>query len=396
MQTSVYGVIHQELSIRTSTQALSRQITSHLNPFSRKSLLRQLVRRLFGRSRKRTVRYGIFITQALALIAVVGVVLYGSEIGGQNLKQNALMATTPETVAANPLDQLSSADVAEQLARLGNFEERIAVINHADTVNSQLNRGVADELIVTKPQVVATETLSNKDIKTYVVKNGDSLADLAARFGVTSDSIRWSNGLSGSYLRPGTKLYISPISNGVVYKVKSGDTVKALAERFRSSEEKIITFNDAEIAGLKAGDRIVIPDGSLPAPSAPSYTGLASNLGTRGRLLTYGGNGYDYGWCTWHVANRRSQIGRPIPNHLGNAISWYNIARNAGLPVGGEPKVGAVLWHANIGGLGHVAFVESRNDDGSFEVSDMNYPYWGRVTTRTITPDEFGNYRFIY
>jgi surface antigen len=34
--------------------------------------------------------------------------------------------------------------------------------------------------------------------------------------------------------------------------------------------------------------------------------------------------------------------------------------------------------------VGHVAYVESVNADGSFTVSEMNYGGWGRVDYRTI------------
>ena len=81
---------------------------------------------------------------------------------------------------------------------------------------------------------------------------------------------------------------------------------------------------------------------------------------------------------------------------MGNAIAWFGASQAAGLATGGTPQAGAVVYHLNIGGWGHVAFVEKVNPDGSALVSDMNYPIWGQVTHRTVTPAEFGNYRFIY
>jgi surface antigen len=60
------------------------------------------------------------------------------------------------------------------------------------------------------------------------------------------------------------------------------------------------------------------------------------------------------------------------------------------------PQDGAVVYHKSIGGLGHVAFVEKVNPDGSALFSDMNYPIWGKVTYRTVPASEMGNYAFIY
>jgi surface antigen len=194
-----------------------------------------------------------------------------------------------------------------------------------------------------------------------------------------------------------TALVISPV-NGITYVVKAGDTPDSIAQSYHTDKQQLIAFNDAELTGtFKAGETIVVPDAVQPAAVRTASYGIGAVGGfSFGGGAIYGGNGYDYGWCTWHAANRRIQIGRPLPTNLGNAVSWLSIARRAGLATGNTPQAGAVLYHKNIGGLGHVAFVEKQNPDGSWLVSDMNYPIWGHVTYRTITPAEFGSYAFIY
>lgn len=289
------------------------------------------------------------------------------------------------------MDQLSSADIAVNVALMADLDETVAVVNHADSVNAQMAVTSSDESVAARPQIVSTNLKSRKDIVSYVVKEGDTLSSVAENHGVTSDSIRWSNNLGRDALTAGQTLLIPPV-NGIVYTVKAGDTIDSLVLRYSANRAQLIADNDAEVGGLKVGERILIRGGvqqvSNPILSRRfSYTFSAA----------YGaGNGYDYGWCTWHAANRRIQSGRPLPTNLGNAISWYYNAQRAGMAVGAQPQAGAVVWHANIGGLGHVAYVESINEDGSLVVSDMNYPIWGRVTYRTVSPGEFGSYRFIY
>ena len=309
-----------------------------------------------------------------------------------NTVSNSALSLAVDEEITNPLDKLSSADIAVHVARITRLDESVAVVNHADSVNAQLAVAPAEEVIVAKPQIVTTALKSKKDIVIYVSVAGDTVTSLAQKYNVTSDSIRWSNGLSGDSISAGTELAIPPV-NGIVYKVKEGDTIDALANRYNVNRAKLIEMNDAEISGLIVGERIILPDGIQPVVRT-YYSGTYNSGSYR---PAYGpGNGYDYGWCTWHAANRRQQSGNPLPSNLGNAISWYSLAQRAGLGVGAEPRAGAVIWHANMGGLGHVAYVESVNSDGSILVSDMNYPYWGRVTTRTVTPDAFGSYRFIY
>jgi len=321
------------------------------------------------------------------LLAVI-VFVVKSPSSSQAVKQNSI-ASASSAVAANPLDELSSADIATHVAQVANLAELPSVRNTADTYKAELTI-TAEDRVLAKPQVIGTPLPSYKDIRRYKTVQGDTIGGLATKFGVTSDSIRWSNSLNGDSVPVGRDLVIPPV-NGIVYRVKAGDTVEKLADKYRASKEEIILTNDTEIRGLVVGSDIVIPNGVQPVAASGGYT---YNLG---RVLpVYGANGYDYGWCTWHVANRRREVGRPIPTNLGNAISWYSIARNMGMETGTEPRPGAVLWHANMGGLGHVGYVEKDNGDGTFLVSDMNYPIWGRVTYRTIAPAEFGNYRFIY
>lgn len=348
----------------------------------------------FRRSKKRLVRYGLLASNVALLIFVVGFVS-GDSTASQSVRQNSLGASAEDgSSLTNPLDKLSSADIAVHVAKMTGLEETVAVVNHADSVNAQLTTTPADNSVVSKPQIVATELKSKKDIITYVTKEGDSVSKLSEKFGVTSDSIRWSNGLSSDTLDVGEDILIPPV-NGIVYTVEEGDTVDELARKYNADKKKLIQMNDAEVSGLKEGDRIIIAGGVQPVQRS-IYSRSATSFATGRINARYGGNGYDYGWCTWHVANRRIAAGRPLPTNLGNAISWYYLAQRSGLAVGNTPAAGAVLWHANIGGLGHVAYVEKINEDGSLLVSDMNYPYWGRATTRTVSPSEFGNYRFIY
>ncbi len=345
------------------------------------------VQRTVKKSRKRIIRAGLFGANIALLAAVIGFVVQNPS-SGQSVRQNALAGD--ETIT-NPLDELSSSDIAVHISQMTRLPESTAVINQADTVSVKMALSTPDEAIVTKPQIVTTNSKSYLDITRYTVQEGDTFASLATKFGVTSDSLRWSNDL-GSSLPVGRAIYVPPVT-GIVYVVKSGDTPEKLAREYAASKDAIVSFNDAEVNGLAVGRRIVIPDGikretlAVGTTSAWPYSGWAAS---------YGANGYDYGWCTWHAANRRAQIGRPIPSNMGNAIAWLGAAQAAGLGSGSVPRAGAVVYHTNIGGWGHVAFVEKVNPDGSALVSDMNYPIWGQVTHRTVNPGEFGGYRFIY
>lgn len=351
------------------------------------------------RFKKTSIKFKVIAANLALVAAAAFLVGFNSSDDGKlaSVERASALGNSQTEEAVNPVDKLSSADIAVHVARIARLDEATAVVNNADTAKAQATIAAADDKLVAKPQIVAEGLKSKKDIRVYKVKEGDTVPKIAAKFGVTSETIRLSNGISGDTVSPGSKLLISPI-NGVIYTVKEGDTPASIASEYRADKEQLIAFNDAELTGrFKPGEKVVIPDGLSPIDSQYNYYSSSNPGGFYfGTTPAYGGNGYDYGWCTWHVANRRMQIGRPIPNNMGNAISWLSVAQAAGLETGSEPREGAVVYHLDIGGWGHVAFVERVNPDGSIKVSDMNYPYWGQVTYRTVKPSEFGNLRFIY
>ena len=315
-----------------------------------------------------------------------------------SITPSLLTTKASEDAVVDPLDELSSADIAVNVARAARLEEATSVVNKADTVNAQLSVTPSDEVIATKPQIVATGLKSRKDIQTYVVQEGDSVTSIAEKFGITSDTVRWSNDLTGDSVTPGKELVISPI-NGVVYEVGQTDTIDSIIAKYGGNKEQIIVFNDIEVGGLPVGEYIVIPDGKPQArATTSSAAGIASsaNFAWGGYSPVYGGNGYDYGYCTWWAAVRRAQIGRPIPSNLGNASTWKVLAQRSGLGVGNTPAAGAVIWTPPRDYYGHVGFVESVNPDGSVNISEMNTVGWGVVSYKTLSPEQAAGYSYIY
>jgi surface antigen len=355
-----------EYCIRTPIQVLGDVQKPRLGN-SQTKIYRRMLRSRYLRSRKRVIRYGILAANVVLLVAVLGFVMK-SPNSSSVIKQSSVLADSNNAV--NPLDQLSSADIAVNVARMTNLYEAASVTNNADSINSQLAVSPSSDTVVAKPQVVSTALRSIKDLQKYTTVAGDTVSGLAAKFSVTSDTIKWSNNLASDTLAPGLSLWIPPV-NGIAYTVQGGETADTIAAKFHANKDAIVAFNDAEVNSIKAGQVVVIPDGTKTAVVAAATTSRSS-YGSGfawGGAAIYGYNGYDYGYCTWYVANRRAEIGRPVPSNLGNAYSWYRVALGAGMPAGFTPQVGAVA--VNEAG-NHVSVVEQVNDDGSFWVSEMN------------------------
>ena len=330
---------------------------------------------LFVRARKRFLRVMAqrrFIRYSLLTLNVVilgGIVFFvGQSSPTPTSSHRNAAGSTRLDAPSDPLDQLSSADIAVNLAQMTNLAESTAVTNQADSVGAELAVLPAHTTVIAKPQAVATELKSRKDIAVYVVQAGETVATVAAKFNVTSESILWSNNLGSQTVSAGAQLVIPPV-NGIVYTVKAGDTPDSIAQKYRANKEQIIAYNDAELSGLREGEQIIIPNGQQPAPTSARNAYAYGSSGSFSAV--YGYNGYDAGFCTWYVARQRAAVGRTLPSNLGNASTWDDRAAVGGLVVNKSPAVGAAVVTSQRG-AGHVAYVERVHADGSIWVSEMN------------------------
>ena len=101
-------------------------------------------------------------------------------------------------------------------------------------------------------------------ISTYIVQPGDTVAKVAAKFGVSENTVRWANGLGKKdVLQREQNLVILPIT-GVKHKVQKGETIASIAKKYKADAADIADYNNLDIAdGLTAGDTIIVPDGEI-------------------------------------------------------------------------------------------------------------------------------------
>ena len=327
--------------------------------------LAETTSRMDEKSKRKMMRYGIIGGNILMLLAI-GTFVMTNRSASQTVRASTLngVASTAAS-AAKPLDTLSSAQIALTAAQMTDLPELTAIHNQADSDSLVLSVVPNDSSALAKPQIVSTALKSKQDIIHYTTKSGDSVDSLSKEFKVSANSIRWSNNITGNGLTPRLKIVIPP-ANGIVYRVKAGDTPSSLAQKYQADQSLIISMNDAEINGLRRGDLIFIPNGRVALASVSYGVFVAS----------YGGNGYDYGWCTYYAAQRAH-----VPSNWGNASTWDNYARLSGWTVSSRPRVGAVAQSDYMSWAGHVAIVEAVSADGTMiKYSDMNgIAGWGQV-----------------
>ena len=105
---------------------------------------------------------------------------------------------------------------------------------------------------------------SDKDTFTYKVKKGDSVWEIARRFGTTTGNLRRLNGLSrNSKIYPGQRLIVSGTLASEdayqVYTVRKGDTLWEIAALYNTTVARLRAWNDvSNPSKIKAGDKLII------------------------------------------------------------------------------------------------------------------------------------------
>lgn len=356
-----------------------------------------------------------FLPYLLTLIVIIGAVFVSSKnkslTSDSSLSIESLASNNFESITT---DQLSEFYVVASLSDSMNLASTDMVSYNYVRVKVMDEAGQSSTTKLEKKVVTDTSHLDRCGVNTLVVANGDTMESIADKKGVTTDQIRWSNGLKTTDVSVGQTLLI-PGTPGIVYKVKAGDNVDSLASKYGSSAEKIIACNDLEKdTNLVEGTQIVLPDGSLPETERPEYVApvvytysysYLGNTSDRKNLTviqsgfgSYGG--YSWGQCTSYAYWYRSVSGqsplRAIPSNWGNARTWASYASRAGYRVDHTPEVGAV-FHTPSGGYGHVGIVVGINADGSIVVREANYLWMtGRISESIIPASSVGNFNYIH
>lgn len=102
--------------------------------------------------------------------------------------------------------------------------------------------------------------------RTHRVRSGESLYTIGKRYGVSVDRIKAANGLRRNTIRVGQELVIPALSSdsasaseGKVHRVRSGDTLSEIARRYGTTVSKLRSANGLASNRLRIGQELKIP-----------------------------------------------------------------------------------------------------------------------------------------
>lgn len=124
----------------------------------------------------------------------------------------------------------------------------------------------------TAAEMATTTLISDKpraEIINYTVQPGETVSEIAEKFGISVDTIRWENDLTSiKAIKPGQTIRILPVT-GIAHKVSHGETIYSIAKHYDTSPQGIVdwpynTFVNDETFALAVGQILIIPDGVMP------------------------------------------------------------------------------------------------------------------------------------
>ncbi|HEY8346965.1 MAG TPA: peptidoglycan DD-metalloendopeptidase family protein [Symbiobacteriaceae bacterium] len=121
----------------------------------------------------------------------------------------------------------------------------------------------------------------------YVVQEGDTVGAIAEAFGLSTESILYSNGLTeDEVLQIGQVLRI-PAVDGLVYEVQEGDSLWAIAVDHGVTEDAVVQANpDVDPEAIQPGQIILVPGGKPPARRSVASRGSDASTRSTARSVS--------------------------------------------------------------------------------------------------------------
>ena len=190
------------------------------------------------------------IVLALALWGVGALIVNGTQAA-------AVPTSTPTTIVQTPLD-------ATPVFTTDNEEDGLVRLPE----------------VITTPVTTEVVVEDRTDFEHYTVVEGDTIFDIAERYGLMAETILWTNwytlGEMPDAIYPGNEVLIPP-DDGAMYMWYQGDGLNGVSSYFSVSPETIVnyplndldpdTLGDWSLPNITPGTMLFVPGGTRPNTS---------------------------------------------------------------------------------------------------------------------------------
>jgi murein DD-endopeptidase MepM/ murein hydrolase activator NlpD len=219
------------------------------------------IRNMIGTARQSLIKVAGDDEQAsrsLAHMTMIFVAILAIGVGSLELSWGTISAVHPlknttattETISAE--EEFTSLTLPTQLT---------------DSRSDILVRAAVPRTIIPDRTTAEQETI---EIKTYYVEPGDTISSIAAKFGLSPETLIWANQdleKNPDFLWVGQALTVLPV-DGVYHQVGGGDTLDGIAGTFKVDPAAIIDYPlneiDPDSLLIRTGQWLIVPGGNRP------------------------------------------------------------------------------------------------------------------------------------
>jgi LysM repeat protein len=206
--------------------------------------------------------------------------------------------------AWNDINDISRIRAGQQLVLyVRNSENRVADLGAASdpvkpTIQASNKKTAKDEVKTRKVQVelaaVREDLLKEDSGRYYVVKEGDSLWDIARKFSLGPKDLQKLNGLATNIIHPGDRVLVSlsqPVENRAAenqaaetrsvaslpnkaefyYHVRNGDSLWTIARKYNVSPGQIRAWNNLRSDLIHPGNKLLLMAAYTGEPGADTF-----------------------------------------------------------------------------------------------------------------------------
>lgn len=180
---------------------------------------------------------------------------------------DAQLQLSPTTTWRRVTYRVRSGDTLSSIARRWHITMKSIVT--ANRLRSDRLR-IGQRLVLTVPnvprQAIATTKRSSEPVQHVIhrVRPGETLSQIADRYGVGLSQLKMTNRIRTNLIRPGQRLRIpsnavDAVADTTIYTVKAGDTLSTIASRYGISVVRLKRANRLTSDALRIGERLEIP-----------------------------------------------------------------------------------------------------------------------------------------
>ncbi|MBP7493983.1 MAG: M23 family metallopeptidase [Spirochaetales bacterium] len=123
-------------------------------------------------------------------------------------------------------------------------------------------------------------------VKTYRIRPGETLSEVAQKNGIRLDTLISMNEISNARKVPAGSNLLIPNTNGIIYKVSRGDSLSKIATMFKVNVQQLADANDLVSSVIHPGMKLFIPGAMLPQTELKRILGELFIFPTTGRITS--------------------------------------------------------------------------------------------------------------